>query len=376
MRMGVLSMKVAKRIVVLTLGMLISAACASMTATTGEQTGTGMANASQTQMNRPTATISPTATETPTQTPYPTALPMVTPSPGPAPDLEVINATFNREHAPWNIFLAEIRNNTNEVMIFPESEIGLRIIFKLFYEKDYLDDYYSYELWEANIKPGFGDSRKINCYLFPGETGVVSVDLNSICTDPRGCRMIDEGKSLTPPLGVGHQLVEIDGRYRLWKDFPGKWRFENYPQEFETRLQPKVENLEYEIKYSNESTAGPEFLLSFDVDYFQPKYVTSNYTSVWVMLYDSQGSIINVLYNGNLQYCYGQDCLQNGKYHISGLTCNRGKCPQNVSSESEPLMEIFSPKVVMTDDDLRRVDHIRALFEIQPSEICEMDIRW
>ncbi len=342
---------------------LLLAAC-----TAGAETRPGETGASTNNTTGPsrTATVRPMATQTFTPSAIPTVEPMVTPSPGPAPELEILNVTFPKS-PNGTAFLGEIRNNSDQPMIFPGRLEAVRLGIEEW--STYGGVYYYHNLFDAFIKPGT-DDKAMNCILYPGETGVIAFDFNPLCSDINNCK--GEGENLSgPPSQMGYRLINYEAFSKRWEElyqFP--YINHNYPPTFYDGYHLLVENIEYEIRPSEVNPDHVAMFFNFDVEYYSPTYQRAGRTPIWIVLYDSDHQIINILINGWVGFCNTVGCLENRKYHVYGVACNRGECNFEQWETPDQMMDYFTPIAEMTAENLRRVDHIRIVAENQDEELC------
>jgi hypothetical protein len=308
-----------------------------------------------TQLMKPSQTSTPadtaTATVTPTATAIPTVEPMRTPSPGPAPDLEILNVAIR-----GNIFMGEMRNNTDQPMLFPGRESGLRLDF----EKWSQYGKYYHDIYSAFIVPEDVYFKKMNCILYPGETGVVTFDLSQICLELGGCQG-PAGEDLTsPPKQLGNQLIGYQGLYRRWEDLKDKYPFKrDYPAELDGRYHPQITNLLYRVEDSY-------LFIEFDAEIYIPAYMRGTSEPSWIILYDHAGRILNILHTNTDIF---QNRYETGMYHIYGVGRNdKALSEQWVTPEIHT--QWWRPMIELTQEDMRRVDHIRVVFEIDNVDIC------
>jgi hypothetical protein len=344
--------------------MLPLAACESMPgtpsyATIHVPTMTAWEIRGQTATYRPTKTATPTITPTPTMTPVPTIIPMVSPSPGPAPDLEVLNVTISDG---W--VMGEIRNNTDEPMILPGMETALQIMFEKWIDSGPGSRWHFYYS-PIEVKPVNED---MNCILYPHETGVLA--------SAPGGKLDRKEKADIAPFGEGYRILSYEGFYRRWEEFKKLTYFFNHPDNLADFYHPRVENLKYEIEISDVILNSASILINFDVDITIPSYGVGYDFPVWVVLYDKEGEITNILYKSTVQLCNEPSCLVTGRYHIYGAGCNREMCLFANWVAPDQIMEWFRPMVRITPEDMRRVDHIRAFMEMQDTDICVYDVHW
>jgi hypothetical protein len=348
--------------------LVLLAACASASstpsfATVRIGTMTAAEYRNQTATYRPTETELPTETNTPKPTNIPTVLPMVTPSPGPAPDLEVFNGTIF-----GNIFMGEIRNNTDQPMIFPGEENALILGFEDWHVAEGGNGGYHHNIfYPVKLQPL---NQNMNCILFPKETGVVLSHTNSACDE---CIQSENVPAVTQ---LGYRLISSEGIFHRWEEFKTLELFRDYPSDLDERFHPQVQNLEYDIQIIKEMIEGSAILFNFDIELFLPEYIHGAFFPSWAILYDKDGRIINVLYVDNINFCNNVQCLKSGKFHVFGAGCNKGKCLFANWATPDQLIQWYQPEVEITTEDLQRVDHVRMIVEIADWDICVDRIWW
>jgi hypothetical protein len=342
----------------------LSAACSAGPATPpGETAGPAVTETGPTR----TATARPTVTLTPTPTDIPTVVPMVTPSPGPAPDVEIFNVSFSKTVNNIAAFFGEIRNNTDEPVIFPGRQIALRLGFERWWTNQGV--VYRHEVFDANIKPQ-PDENKLNCILYPGEVGIIAFDFN-LCSSEVNCP--GEWENLPePPLQLGYQLLNYDTYPKRWEDYLNfRYIKADYPSTFDPNFHLKVENNSYESEIIDEQADWGAMFFDFDIDFYYAEYQRSAHLPVWLILYDKEGHIINVALNNWVDLCEGYGCAESGQtYHISGAVCNQKQCLWEDWEETKPALQWFKPIAKLTVDGISRVDRVRILAENQDDGIC------
>jgi hypothetical protein len=347
------------RIAAFSIVFLLTAACSP----------TGIGGATPTRTPRPTDTERPTQTGTPTPTvtvdpaSIPTALPMVTPSPGPAPDLEVFNVTIEKNSEVSTMFMAEIRNNSDEPMIFPSEERALRLRFDVWYED-------LYRINDVFIKPNI-DYKEMNCILYPQEKGIVTFNLQQKCSGG-DCHVINDVKLNELPEQMGYRLNSYEGFYRRWTDYAAlPWYKDYFPNGFYKDFHLPVENVKYKVKPSGNETDDVEIIFNFDFSYSDSKYKPVGYIQAWIILYDNNSRIINVLrkdYNSK-DFCereMGEDC-PTGKYPIRAVAAEYKYWDANDGETNW----WFKPLAPLTMDDSQRLDHLQVFIEYQSKRICD-----
>jgi hypothetical protein len=341
---------------------LIAAACTSMPMTGLVETTGLIENSSQTEK---TPTVKLTITLTSTTLEIPTVEPMVTPSPGPAPDLEIFNVTF--APSPDNMaFLAEMRNNTDQPMIFPGRLNALRLGVEFWYQYGI---YYFQGTIDAYLRP-HPDINRMNCIIYPRETGIIATDF-TYCEDTDDC-VEKHSTSDVPPPQLGYRLINYEAYPKRWEDFL-KFPYikSNYPSELDKGYHLKVDNLTYETQVIEEQMDWGVMFFKFDVTYYQPVYQRASHAPIWIILYDKEGRIVNVMRNSWVDFCRTSGCAKSGtSYHISGAACNRTYCLWEDWKKKNPDIQWFEPIAKLTIDEMDRVDHFRILAENQDVNIC------
>jgi hypothetical protein len=243
-------------------------------------------------------------------------------------------------------------NNTDQPMIMPGLEAAFEFIFEdwdSFGEKDY---HYIYKPFV--VKPGIDAIyKRINCILYPEETGVISFQIET--------KILKEERAASLPYGPGIRLLSYQSHYRRMEDLKTKALFEEYPDELYEGFHPLAENLAYSIR-------GSAIFLNFDIGIYVPDYVALAGTQIpsWVVLYDKQGDIINILLS-DPDWCTGYMCFKENTYHLYGIGSESWSqawvTPGAMASYWEPMTHL-------TAEDLQRVDHIRVLTEIEDRKLC------
>jgi hypothetical protein len=327
--------------------------------TAGPLTATGPASPSVSQTRAPTRTEAPPPTVTPTATEIPTVVPVVTPSPGPKPELELVNVTIVND-MPWAfIFMGEIKNNTDEPMIFNEREFGLHLTFERWWE--WANVYHG--LMEVNLRPLNSMFQVMNCIIYPGETGVVAFNTRAVCPNNTYCPRTEE--IITEPLHQeGTRLIGYEAFYRRWADLKRQYPFDReyngYPEELYEGYHPAVENISYRME-------GERIVLEFDVDIIFPAYGHHD-TASWMILYDAEGKIINILFADPI-YCEGVGCFISRTYHLFGIGSNL-YIDRRPTVAPDVFTDWWKPIMELTEEQLQLVDHIRVLNELQNFSMC------
>ncbi|MBN2084212.1 MAG: hypothetical protein JW748_03240 [Anaerolineales bacterium] len=351
------------RMLVFSLSIILLAGC-----TAGAASFPGASASAATKTRRPSDTPAGPPTETPTATAIPTAAPFVTPSPGPAPDLELFNVTVREGNAYWwagskeynrvEYLFAEMRNNTDYEMIFPGRENGLRMNLERWWL--HVAGIYMHDVLGAFIRPGTDYQKAMSCVLYPGETGVLVVSINSLYGD--SSNDYSSSELSVPPNQLGYQLNGYQGFYKRWEEIEGFYPFREHPDNFYANYHPQVENLEYLIE-------GEEIVIDYDVDYIVPDYLHDHDSHSWIVLYDNDGEILNIL-NYKTPTCTTMFCDPTGYKHLRGVGSNEDPTGGKWD-KSDSFTQWWRPAIKLNEQDLMQVDHIRVLFEIQRRFMCQ-----
>jgi hypothetical protein len=348
MEAGTMSKKV---IIIAVCACVAACAAACEAGTTGPTAAGGIPSATE---SGPTETRTARWTDLPTAGPIPTVEPMVTASPGPAPALELFNVTFPKnQHGV--AFLAEMRNNTNQAMIFPGWEDALH----LGVEEWWADGgAYYHGKYDVNIHPG-PDEKKMNCILYPGEKGIVAFDFYNFCAGNKKKCISQWEKLESPPPQLGYRLNYYEAHYRSWEEIYNIYPHTCGPKLFE-QYHPSPENLKYEIRDGG-------IIINYDMNLILPDY-KSNYQQLsWVILYDDEGRIFNVLYTDLIFRNTPHKYFQSGRYHIYGI----GGSEMQKQWETPAIdNQWWQPFGVLGDEEMSRVARIRVFNEMSDYDIC------
>jgi hypothetical protein len=275
---------------------------------------------------------------------------------GPAPDLELLNVTFP-QNRHGNSFLAEMRNNTDKAMIFPAWENA----FRLDVEHWWKNGAYFQSKDRVFFYPG-PDEKKMNCILYPGETGVISFNISNLCaSDSKNC-LGPWGKMESPPVQLGYRLNSYEGYYRSWdeiyKIYPDKYKPEIFGQ-----YHPAHDNLTYEIR-------GANLIINYDMNLILPDISTLYQQESWIILYDKDGKIINVLYT-DLNFIHAN--FKSGRYHIYGI--GGSEMPKQWETPAIDN-QWWQPQAILTAEDLSRVARIRVFDEMSDGGFCSFPLHY
>jgi hypothetical protein len=298
------------------------------------------------------AAFTPSPTDTVTPAPTETYTPTATPTPGPPPDLELLNVTIDGD----DNLMGEIRNNTDQPMILPPREPAFRFWFEEWQDFGSLTGYYHNIFSPADVEPGDDAYSKVmNCILYPGEKGVIAFDIGPVLSRCEGCATRE--RIPAPPVKTGYDLIRYESFFFKWEELRDHSIYSEYPAEFGSHYHPSADNLTYRIE-------GSAIFINFDTNLLLPIYMRGwNFVS-WIILYDSNGSIVNILYSLTIPV---DGPSTSGNYHIVGVGSEQWSSSWNSLGD---IVQWWKPKSELTADALQRVDHIRVLFEINDSFIC------
>jgi hypothetical protein len=289
--------------------------------------------------------ISKIPVETATPTPFDTSIQTITPTIGPPPDLELTNisitpTTFDQWGQTYYL-LGRIRNNTDKTMLLHGPDpLFFRFEFEVWeYEADramfdknlYTHVKYIDEAGLTNIK----GQKILNCILYPGEEGIFNYFTNS---NPDAEKLI------------------FDERFENYSGPLGIWY--TYESFFDTRadlplnLHPKAENITFirdqaQLKFEYDIIGTPEKIM--DVNYAV--------LNTWVILYDKNGKIINILYKilNNLEgFSWGKII------HVRG------------NSIDTAFNYRFERPFELTQEMIDAVDHLEIINEFEEGNICRL----
>ncbi|MBN1438550.1 MAG: hypothetical protein JW929_03995 [Anaerolineales bacterium] len=342
---------------------VLSIVCILLAATAACSAGPANPSAAATNTPRPSRTPTGVPTPTPTAMEIPTVEPVVTASPGPAPDLELLNVTF-AEGPLGTIFMAEMRNNTSEAMIFPGMEWALRLGVEGWWESR---GYYFHILEDVYVKPG-SDDKRMNCVLYPGEVGVIAFDLSNYCSGGQSNCPGEWGELDTPPPHLGYRINNYEAFYLRWDEIYEKLSWRGYSPTIYEGYHPLPEKVKYEIRGSIMAIRFDSKNIPPGVEY-QPFYTFPS----WIILYDIEGKIINVLYE-KLRYATGEN-----QYYGIGIEhpSFAGKTPMAEYQWWEtPDIEnqIWESYAYLGEEELGRVARVRIFNEISDYTFCSKEL--
>lgn len=284
-------------------------------------------------------TQKPSITRRNTPTPSQTLPPTITPTSTRIPDLEIFNDIIieNTKPTTGTVFFGKIRNNTDTTMILPARENAFIFNFERYqlYGEKFSHDI----LGPFGLKPGvYGkDGPNSNCILYPHEEGAIFFTLfRSLEQLPGFVSNREEIESYDGPLGFTYTY---SGTYTSAPELPSKYH-------------PKPENVTYEIKNGN---------IYFEYDINVPAPMDKEHEKGMVLgfliMYDSDGKIVNVLFTDIRSYLP----LPNRYDHIVHM---HGQSPDG------DVPEHWQWYILLTEDQLKVIDHIELLFEVQYEGIC------
>jgi hypothetical protein len=185
-----------------------------------------------------------------------------------AQPLEILSAGFVQEYGRISL-LGKIRNNTDSPVYFCGEDLGLHIRFS---EWRMLNQWEYERLILDPVVPILTSSASqfVNCFLYPGETGVLAVKLE--CESENGCNEIRE-TSLNPPPAL--EMV---------------WEYSSQPHPFPEEppapgLHLSAQDFQYTIK---------EDILFFHFT-VEVTDLESGYINYRLLLEDGDGMPLNVL---------------------------------------------------------------------------------
>lgn len=283
-------------------------------------------------------TRNPSSTPRDTATLSQTLTPTITPTATKVPDLEIVNGNIIdlRDTVHGGVYVIDrIRNNTDTTMILPAREYAFVLNFESY--EDYGYAIFHFTMGPYGLKPGLLDEGiKSNCILYPHEEGVIFFDKARL---ERTSDYIGKEEEVTGYTGPYGYTYRYESRYVSSPDLPDIYH-------------PKAENVEYRIENGN-------IYFEYDINVPAPKKKETEKGMVmgYLLLYDKDGNIINILYTdirNSLPYENRYDRL----VHMQGQS-PYGDVPVRWS-------DFFD----ITEDNLQEVDHIEMLFEVQYEGIC------
>jgi hypothetical protein len=203
----------------------------------------------------------------------------------------------------------------------------------------------------------------MNCILYPGETGIVAFTSEADRPEVNPDLPKDEILSDHPPQ-QGTRLIDYQAFFRRWKDLKQQYPFDQeyygYPEDLYEGYHPAAENLSFRIE-------GARIIVEFGVDVDLPSF-GGHFTASWMVLYDIQGKIINILFS-DPTYCMGVGCFDSRMYHLFGVGSN-SHVARDPTISPNVYTDWWKPIIEMTEEQLQQVDHIRVLNELQNYSMC------
>ena len=293
---------------------------------------TNIQSPSKTQTARLTLSLSPTDTKTLT--------PTITPTIGPPPDLEFVNPMAYPEHknavGDDYYILGRIRNNTDQIMVFFWDDIVFRFSLEAWQRNtDGTGYFYHSKYIDEAVRSG-ESTKTMNCILYPGDEGVYYYHTRS---NRKEYILWEDKESYDGALGLS--ILSYESFYRTNPELPPNLHLaiEN------TKFQKVNGDLDYE----------------FDVLKIPQKMSDNSYDATliytWVILYDSQERIINILFRD----IGGIPGLKRGEdFHIHG----------NTSASYSDKEKYFRPVRDITSDMVDNVTRIEVLTEYTEGDMC------
>jgi hypothetical protein len=277
---------------------------------------------------------SPTVSSTPT----------ITSTIGPPPDLELVNPTayprYNNTTGDDYYILGRIRNNTDQTMVF----FGKDIVFKFTLETWQQFNgkgavYHSIYLDEA-IRGG-ESSLSMNCILYPGDEGVYYYMSHS--NRPQEDYLLYDEELKTYDGALGLSVLSYENFYRTSPELP-----KNLHLETESIFFTKEEGaLDFDFNILNTPKRMGDSKYEF------------KYFNAWVILYDSQERIVDILYKylgGSAEWIPGED------FQVHGSTKYSMYDQKNYWKSTPPI----SSKIV------NEVNRIEVFVEYTEGNMCSI----
>jgi hypothetical protein len=161
---------------------------------------------------------------------------------------------------------------------------------------------------------------------------------------------------------LGTRLTGYQGTPRLWNDVRDlllSYGY-HYPEQLDEYSHPEAQNLTFRID-------GAKIFIEYDTDIDLP--TLGDVDVAWLILYDYDGKIINVLYSHD-NFCTKISCLGLDRYHVKGIGSNsRPALEQSATPGVNTTW--WRPLFDLTEDQLKQVDRIQVFTELQDWNICE-----
>jgi hypothetical protein len=283
-------------------------------------------------------TRNPSSTLRDTATPSQTLTPTITPTATKVPDLEIVNGRLIdlRSTVGGVYFLGRIRNNTDTPMLLPAREYAF--VFNYEDYQTFGDIFWHDVLGPLGLKPGVFEKGgpNCNCILYPREEGVIWYRRS----------LLDRLDGYT---SSREELSKYDGKLGITYSYTST--FIASP-DLPTTYHPKAENVEYRIEDGN-------IFFEYDINVPAPKNKEKEKGMVmgFLIMYDKDGNIINVLYSDIRDFLPYED-------RYDRLVHMQGQSPYgDVPVRWPDFLDI-------TKENLQMVDHIEMLFEVQYEGIC------
>jgi hypothetical protein len=262
------------------------------------------------------------------------------------PDLEIVDGSlfYKGNDIGGSLFWGRIRNNTDTTMILPIREPAFIFNFtrnELIGGTDPKAFYRLYNWGPLGIAPGLSTEGSVlsNCIIYPREEGVILFDLSYMIQMEGYASTRIQTDDFSGPIGF---FYSYRSQYRTSPDLDRKYH-------------PKAENVIYSINASS---------LIFEFDVFIPRPRNYKWPPIiaWLIMYDNQGNILNVLYT-DLGIYFSVGHPYNETLHI------QSKMPPDQSVEFR-----WGYDMPVTIGQLQRLDHIEILVELQEEGICYAEI--
>ncbi|MBN1438552.1 MAG: hypothetical protein JW929_04005 [Anaerolineales bacterium] len=256
--------------------------------------------------------------------------------------------------------MGEMRNNTAEAMIFPGREDALHLRLEKWVGGGYYP-YYHHQ-YDVYLKPEIQADR-MNCLLYPGETGVAMFSISLECSDRNICKVESEELSGPPPQ-LGMRLISYEAFYRSWEYIyeVGVRKGYKYSPEIHPGYHPPAENLEYEIR-------GENMVINYDLEIALPDLRTAYLDPSWIILYDEAGKIINIL---RTDLRFEKTSRFAGKIHIYGIGGAEIQMPWETPTIDNQWWE---PMADLSEADWGRISRIRVFNELADFNFCYKDLQ-
>jgi hypothetical protein len=297
----------------------------------------------QAMIAQPTTAVTKTDLMTDTPTATNTWVPSSTPTIGPPPDLELVNPIAYPEHknavGDDYYILGRIRNNTDQIMVFFGKDIVFKFTLETWQRNTDGTGYFYHSKYIDEAIRGGESSRSMNCILYPGDEGVYYYLARSH-RGPEGYMLWEEIETYGGSLGLS--ILSYESYYRTNPELP-------------PNLHLAIENITYQ-----KVNGGLDF--EFNVLNIPQKMGSSyDFTSIytWVILYDSQERIINILIR-DLATIPGIKRGEN--FHVHG----------NTTAGYTDKEKYFRPVRDITSDIIESVTRIEVLTEYTEGNMCSI----